>query len=98
MMMFLVTMLAVAGAQGNQKLMINNLDRDDMGIYFLGQAEGLLDGSETYCDIVAPGQTAARYVSLNDSFVFRSSDLKWRVSHLVVVTVEKLGPFLSRQI
>ena len=79
MLSLLFAVVATVSGQYEQKLMMKNLQKgEDLAVYYLGQTEGLLDGSETYCQTVTPGSTAARYVKLNDSFVFRAGDMVWR--------------------
>lgn len=89
--MFVFATLAIVAAE-KSKLLVKNLGQEDLGLYFLGAVDGILDGSETACETMAPGETAGRYVHHNDSFALRSGDLKWR-SRITVFGGDHLRPF-----
>jgi len=70
---------AVAAQEGVSKVLVTNTGNDYISLYYLGiTVHGDLDGSETFCQTIAPGGQLGRYVKLGDSFAVRSGDMKFR--------------------
>lgn len=67
-----------AGAETVSRMLLRNLGKENLGLYYLGAVNGNLDGSEAFCSSIAPDEVTGRYVHLNDSFAVRSGDLRWR--------------------
>mmetsp|Transcript_19916 Transcript_19916/g.60215 ORF Transcript_19916/g.60215 Transcript_19916/m.60215 type:complete len:184 (-) Transcript_19916:129-680(-) len=66
------------------KLILKNTGTEDLALYYLGAvsrrdtADTNFNGNEGLANVMKPGETAARYVRFDDTFVVRSRDLQWR--------------------
>ncbi|KAJ1447641.1 hypothetical protein M885DRAFT_542083 [Pelagophyceae sp. CCMP2097] len=78
----LLALVSAAPAPAAFKLIVKNTGNEDLGIYFMANLDNgdlaLYDGTEAFVDVVAPGASLGRYIAFNDTFTFRSGDMKWR--------------------